>query len=254
MTTRIRFFGVAGYEIVTPNGKHILVDPFIDSSPLCPVKSEELERVDLILVSHAAYDHFGDAEAIARRTGAPIVCPSDVFAFLRQKGLPESQLRATIWGLPTQVAEVMILPVECHHWSHLTLPNGQYASGVPMGFIIHASPTCRFYHYGDTAIFSDLKLIGELHRPTIGALGITTPVELEEHDPCAGRIIGGEMSPREGALAAQWLGLETVLPCHYLNPDCADVHEFNRLLGAAAARGERVPKSVVLKPGDWITA
>ncbi len=254
MKTRIRFLGVAGYEIVTPDQKHILVDPFIDSSPLCPLKSTDLERVDLILVSHAAYDHFGDTEAIARRTGAPVVCTADIRAFLQQKGLPDSQLRATVWGLPTEVAGLRIVPVECHHWSHITLPNGQFATGVPMGFIIHASPTCRFYHYGDTAIFSDLKLIGELHRPPIGALGITTPVELDEHDPFAGRIVAGEMSPREGALAARWLGLETVLPCHYLNPDCDDVREFGRHLAEAAARGERVPRSIVLKPGDWIEA
>jgi hypothetical protein len=46
--------------------------------------------------------------------------------------------------------------------------------------------------------------------------------------------------------------LETVLPCHYINPDCEDVREFNRLLDEAKALGEKVPRSVVLKPGDWL--
>ena len=60
------------------------------------------------------------------------------------------------------------------------------------------------------------------------------------------------MSPYEGALAAQWLGLETVLPCHYLDADDPDVAEFERHLAALAAKGERVPRSVVMKPGDTI--
>ena len=89
MTTKIRFFGVAAYEIVTSKGQHILLDPFIDSNPGSPVKSTALERVDLIIVSHAAIDHLGDTEAIARRTGAPIICGGgEVKAYLTAKGIP----------------------------------------------------------------------------------------------------------------------------------------------------------------------
>jgi L-ascorbate metabolism protein UlaG (beta-lactamase superfamily) len=62
MTTHIRFFGVAAYEIVTSQGQHILIDPFLDDNPGSPIKSEELEQVDLVLVSHAAFDHLGDAD------------------------------------------------------------------------------------------------------------------------------------------------------------------------------------------------
>jgi L-ascorbate metabolism protein UlaG (beta-lactamase superfamily) len=76
--TKIRFFGVAAYEIVTNAGHRILLDPYVDDNPGSPVKSHELERVDLILVSHAAFDHLGDTEAIAKRTGAPVVCGGEV--------------------------------------------------------------------------------------------------------------------------------------------------------------------------------
>jgi L-ascorbate metabolism protein UlaG (beta-lactamase superfamily) len=74
MSTQIRFFGVAAYEIITSRGQHLLIDPFLDENPGSPVKANQLEQVDLIIVSHAAFDHFGDTEAIARRTGAPIIC------------------------------------------------------------------------------------------------------------------------------------------------------------------------------------
>jgi L-ascorbate metabolism protein UlaG (beta-lactamase superfamily) len=250
MTARIRFFGVAAYEIVTSGGKHILIDPFLDDNPGSPIKSHELGQVDLVLVSHAAVDHLGDTEAIARRTGAPVICGGEVKAYLTARGIPAGQIRATTWGIAVEVAGIRIQPVECHHWSQIQMPDCTYASGVPMGFVVYAAPDVRFYHYGDTALFSDLRLIAELYAPTIGCVGIANPVEILSRFDMPGRMLTAEMSPREGALAAQWLGLATVLPCHYINPDCDDVREFEAYLGEAQARGERVPKSLVLKPGD----
>ena len=248
--TRIRFFGVAAYELVTSAGQHILLDPFLDENPGSPVKSSELERVDLIIVSHAAPDHLGDTEAIARRTGAPVICGGEVKAYLTAKGIPPTQIRATTWGIAVEVAGIKVQPVECHHWSQLKMPGGTFASGVPMAFVVYADPGVRFYHYGDTAIFSDMKLQAELYQPTIGCIGIANPVEILHRWPMPGRMLTAEMSPREGALAAQWLGLETVLPCHYINPECGEVREFHEHLTAAKNRGERVPNSIVLKPGD----
>ena len=250
MSTSIRFFGVAGYEIVTSQGQHLLLDPFLDGNPGSPVRSADLEQVDLIIVSHAAFDHLGDTEAIARRTGAPIICGGEVKAYLTAKGIPAEQVRATTWGIAVEVAGITVQPVECHHWSQIQMPDGSYASGVPMGFVVYADPDVRFYHYGDTALFSDLKLIGELYQPTIGCLGIANPIEVLSRVTGPGRLLTAEMSPREGALAAQWLGLQTVLPCHYIDPDCPEVREFEAHLYQAQERGEKVPASVVLRPGD----
>lgn len=252
MKTAIKFLGVAGYEIVTGQGLRILIDPFLDHNPGAPFKSHDLERVDLICVSHAAFDHLGDTEAIAKRTGAPVICGGEVKAYLMAKGLPAEQLRATVWGIAVEVAGIKVQPVECHHWSQIKMPNGTLASGVPMGFVIYADPGVRFYHYGDTAIFSDLKLIGELYRPTIGCVGIANPVEILHHVSGPGRMLTAEMSPREGALAAQWLALDTVLPCHYIDPDSDDVREFDCHLDEARKRGEYVPRSLVLKPGQCV--
>ena len=250
-TTRIRFFGVAAYEIVTRDGRHILVDPFLDDNPGSPVRSHELERVDLIVVSHAAFDHLGDTAPIAKRTGAPVVCGGEVRAWLAAHGVPADQVRATTWGIKVEVAGVPVQPVECHHWSQIRMPDGTFASGVPMAFVIEADPGVRFYHYGDTAIFSDMKLQAELYKPTIGAVGIANPQEILHRNPMPGRMVTGEMSPREGALAAEWLGLSTVLPCHYITVD-DDVAEFERCLQAARGAGRTVPRSIVLRPGEWV--
>jgi L-ascorbate metabolism protein UlaG (beta-lactamase superfamily) len=253
MPARIRFLGVAAYEIVTEKEQHILLDPYLDDNPGSPIRSDALERVDLILVTHAAFDHLGDAEAIARRTGAPVVCGGEVKAFLTARGIPASQVRATTWGIAVEVAGMRVQPVECRHWSQILMPDGHLVSGVPMGFVVHLDERYRFYHYGDTALFSDLRLIAELYRPTIGCVGVSQPCEIVGQVSGPGRMLTGEMSPREAAIAARWLGLETVLPCHYINPDHADVREFESHLGDARARGERVPRSVVLRPGEEFT-
>ncbi|MEJ2600494.1 MAG: MBL fold metallo-hydrolase [Anaerolineales bacterium] len=250
MTTQIRFLGVAAYEIVTSRGQHILIDPFLDDNPGSPIRSSDLDRVDLVLVSHGAFDHLGDAPAIAQRTGSPVVCGGEVKALMTGMGIPSQQVRATTWGIAVEVAGIRVQPVECHHWSQVQLPDGSLASGVPMGFVVYADPGVRFYHYGDTAIFSDLRLIAELYQPTIGCVGITQPEEILPRVIGPGNILTGEMSPREGALAAQWLGLDTVLPCHYIDPNCNEVSEFQLHLEAAQSRGETIPEVVVLKPGE----
>ena len=94
--TKFRFLGVAAYEIITSKGQHILVDPFLDENPGSPIKSA------------AAPDHLGDTEAIARRTGAPIICGGEVKAYLMAKGIPGTQIRATTWGIAVEVAEIKV--------------------------------------------------------------------------------------------------------------------------------------------------
>lgn len=63
------------------------------------------------------------------------------------------------------------------------MPDGTLASGVPMAFVVYADENVRFYHYGDTAIFSDMKLQAELYKPTIGAIGIANPQEIPNRNP-----------------------------------------------------------------------
>ncbi len=251
-TTRIRFLGVAAYEIVTRAGLRILMDPFLDENPGCPVKSDAFETVDLVIVSHAAFDHLGDTDKIALRYGCPVIAGGEVRAWLEAKGVPPTQVRATTWGIRVKVAGIEVQPVECHHWSQIKLPNGNLISGVPMAFVVYADENVRFYHYGDTAIFSDMRLQAQLYAPTIGCVGIANPQEILHRNPMPGEMLTGEMSPYEGLLAAQWLGLGTVLPCHYCNPDDDDVRAFMHHHAEAKARGEKVPEAIVMNPGDWL--
>lgn len=236
MSTRLTFLGAAGYEIVSPTHR-ILIDPFLSENPRAPYSPDELEAPDVILVSHAAFDHYGDTPAIARRTGAPVVCDTAVRAMLIEEGVSGDQVQATTWGIVTEVAGVVVRPVECHHWSSGTLSDGRQVVGNPMAFIVETEPGVRIYHYGDTSVF-DMRLIGELYRPTVGLLGCTVPHELLERVPGPGRFLTGEMDPDEAARVAEMLGLKIAVACHYLERD-DEVERFCELVPKYDSTGAR---------------
>jgi L-ascorbate metabolism protein UlaG (beta-lactamase superfamily) len=247
VTTSLRFLGVAGYEIESPAGR-ILIDPFLRDSPVAPCSPDDLAPPDLILVSHAAGDHLGDTPEIALRTGAPVVCSADVRLILMDRGVPETQIQATVWGVVVEVAGIEVRPVEAHHWSAGTLSDGTPVSGVPLAFIVECEPGVRVYHYGDTAIF-DMRLIGELYKPTVGLIGCTVPNELNEGLPSAGRILTGELTPREAAMVVEMLGVNVAIACHYLQRN-EDVNEFLRL--ADSPPGEKQRTVLAPNVGDTI--
>jgi len=247
MTTRLTFLGVAGY-LVEGAGQKILIDPYLTGSPVAPFGTDALPVPDVILVSHAAFDHLGDTAEIARRSGAPVVCGADTRALLIEQGIPPTQLRATVWGIVVEVGGVVVRPVESHHWSSARLENGATISGVPLGFIVEPERDVRVYHFGDSAIFGDMRLIGELYRPTIGILGCTQPKPLLARDASAGRVVTGEMSPAEAALAAEFLGVGLAVASHYADPDDDDVLEFLRLVPEHDSTGTRA--AIALEPGQ----
>jgi L-ascorbate metabolism protein UlaG (beta-lactamase superfamily) len=256
MSTRLTFLGVAGYDIVGPSFR-VLIDPFLLEAPNAPVSPDELETPDVILVSHAAPDHLGDTAEIAKRTGAPVVCDGGVTRILIARGVPADSIRATVWGIPVEVGGVVVRPVECHHWSAGELSDGTSVVGTPLAFIVETEPGVRIYHYGDTCVF-DMRLIGELYRPTVGLLGCTVPYELTKFAPGPGRLLGGEMDADEAARVAEMLGLELAVACHYCEPDEA-VERFLELVahydtsGARRAVAPKVGETLVLEPGGAYT-
>jgi L-ascorbate metabolism protein UlaG (beta-lactamase superfamily) len=241
MSTSFRFFGAAGFEIVGSEHR-VVVDPFLTGNPFAPIGPEEVDRPDVILVTHAAFDHLGDAAVIARRTGAPVVCSGDVRHLLMDDGVPGEQIQSTVWGVVVRVGGVVVRPVECHHWSMAVRRNGQVITGVPLAFIFEPEPGIRVYHYGDTSYF-DMRFIGELYGPTVGLLGCSQPYELEIPEPHAGEELTGEMGPDEAARAADMLGVELAVACHYFTHN-ADTTEFL----AAAARHDSSGRRQVLAP------
>lgn len=254
MSTRLTYHGAASFEIVGPTHR-LLIDPFLSQNPMAPCGPDDLETPDVILVSHAAFDHYGDTASIAKRTGAPVVCDAAVRAMLIDEGVSPDQVSATTWGIVVEVAGVQIRPVECHHWSSGTLSDGRQVVGNPIAFIVETEPGVRIYHYGDTCVF-DMRLIGELYRPTVGLLGCTLPRELAHLIPGPATFLTGEMDADEAARTAEMLGLELAVACHYLAKD-AQVERFLELVPKYDTSGRReavapeVGQTLVVDGSGW---
>ncbi len=161
MATEIYFLGGAAYRILNNEGTIILIDPFLEENPVSPIKIRDLKRVDLILVTHLAFDHMGDTEELAKTFGCSVCCGPEVRYLLMRKGVDSDQLRAMCWGLQLVEAGVRVRSVASMHTSAAVLEDGQFISGPPMGFIIYADPGVRIYHSGDSdspiCLFTDYQ-------------------------------------------------------------------------------------------------
>jgi L-ascorbate metabolism protein UlaG (beta-lactamase superfamily) len=251
MPVSIRFLGTAAFQITTANGKRILIDPYLDENPVSPIKVVDLECLDLLLVTHAAYDHLGNAEAILRRfPDLPLVCGADVRGYLMYRGIDGKRLRAVPWGMMVEEAGVRIRPVESRHWSYIQTDDGRTFSSIPLGFIVYAGEGHSVYHSGDTALFSDLKLIGELYQPTVGLINVGVPREHRGAEHGVPVYLTGEMDAREAAMACRWLGVRYAVPCHHDDPELPEIVRFKELLTEGRRSDEDAPKPVILSPGE----
>jgi len=215
----VRWFGHAAFE-VNIDGVKVLIDPWV-SNPLSNVKVDELKNIDLILVSHDHFDHLGDTVEVARKTGAQILSVPELSNYLKDQGL--NTIGMNIGGT-AEFKGLKITMTQAFHTS---------SRGSPVGYVIKGSES-SIYHTGDTGLFGDMKIIGELYKPKISLLPI-----------------GGyyTMGINEALVAVELIKPETVIPMHYNTFPVikADVEKFKEL---TAGKGV---KCIVLKPGESYT-
>jgi L-ascorbate metabolism protein UlaG (beta-lactamase superfamily) len=163
---QVRWYGHATFEITSPGGTRILIDPFITGNPTTPDSLKNLTQFNgagkpaAILVSHAHSDHSADAMAIAQATGAPVISIAEWVGTL---GLPESQSLGGNVGGTFKVGDVKVHLVPAMHSSD---------PGRPLGFVLEFANGRTLYHTGDTWIFGDMALIQEMYHPDIILLGV----------------------------------------------------------------------------------
>lgn len=248
MSVTVQFFGYSGYKIITEAGKHVVIDPYLNDNPVAPLKATDLDQVDLLLITHNAYDHFGDSPEIINKFRCPVICAKDVVHTLTTiHNIDPDLTRVTIWGMAMEVIGVPVRPIESHHWSFGVTPDNQLISGPAMGFIIEASKDIRIYHPGDTALTLDMKVWGELYQPNVGLIHVTLPENSLPHMEC---YKCGELTGYEALLASQWLGLKHIIASHYVDPDSEDVKKFTSLMEHVAAANGYNPEVSVMKPGE----
>jgi len=216
-------------------GKHkLLVDPFLDDSPTAPVKAAEVEA-DFVVVSHGHFDHIADAAPIAQRTGATVVANFEVGEWLKNQkvggqGVAEEKIEQMNPGGEISLPFGKIKLTVAHHSS--SMPDGSYG-GVACGLLFDF-PDARIYFACDTALFSDMSLIG--------AAGINLAVL-----PIGDRFT---MGPADSVEATKLLTPEQVAPCHY---NTWPPIEQDAAAWARAICGQTGAQPVTPEPGETIT-
>lgn len=158
MDIEVTWLGHGTWSLVapTPQGKRtILIDPFLNDSPTAPVKADQV-AADYILISHGHFDHVSDAAAIARRTGALVISNFEICTWLGKQGIDRTHPHNLGGGSTHDFGRVQL--TLAHHSS--MLPDGSYG-GNPSGFLLWIDGR-KLYFACDTALFYDMKLIGEL--------------------------------------------------------------------------------------------
>lgn len=183
------YYGHASFLLDDGTSK-VLTDPFLTGNPLAAIQADEVE-CDYILLTHAHGDHLGDAPAIAKRTGAMVLGIPEVLDVCLQA---ESDIKTHGMNIGGSVK----LPFGKVRMT-MALHSSGVAGGIACGYVIHIGDI-NVYFAGDTALFSDMKLIGQKDPLDYAVLPIGDNYT---------------MGLEDAALAAQWLNTKNVIPIHY---------------------------------------
>lgn len=204
----------------------VLIDPFLTGNPKAAAKPEEVE-CDIVCVTHGHFDHLGDALTIARRTGAVVACIVEMSSYLER-----CEVRSTGFNLggTVRIRDTHITMVPAFHSSSIGAPGLEFSAAMATGMVIDSGKVV--YHAGDTCVFGDMKLIGDLYKPEVALLPI-----------------GGfyTMDPKQAALATKLLRPKTVVPMHYGTwPQIEqDPKEFERMVRKSTKADVRI-----MAPGE----
>lgn len=223
------WLGHATFLLRSPGGKRILFDPWVTGNPSAPESAKKIGELDLILITHGHADHTGDAVSIGRSSGAQVVAPYEVASWLGQKGL--KNVTGMNPGGTLKALGLSMTMVPAVHSSSVEEDGKVIYLGVATGYIVTFEDGVTIYFAGDTSVFGDMRLIGEMYRPTLAFLPI-------------GDLY--TMGPEQAAKACELLGVKRVVPMHY--------GTFPALTGTPASLRALVePRGVEvleLKPGE----
>lgn len=200
--SKIRLLGHASFQLTTPEGNIILIDPWFTGNPALPAGYEIPGKIDLILITHGHRDHL-DAKIIDLiRTRSPKVIANPIVRlFLQEQGVPEHVFEPMNAGGTVSVLNTKVTMTNAFHFAQVNLPDGKIGyTHAANGFIVWMSDDVSVYYAGDTSVFGDMALLGEIYEPDIAIL------------PIGDRFT---MGPLEAAFAIRLLKVKHVIPCHY---------------------------------------
>jgi L-ascorbate metabolism protein UlaG (beta-lactamase superfamily) len=219
----IRFLGHACFEL-TDGETRVLIDPFLTGNPKAAAEASEVDPTHIFL-THGHPDHYGDIVDIAKRTGAQVVTIMEIAKELSDAGVEnvsDPNLGGTI-----EFDDLWVRLVPAWHTS--TTPNG--TASVPAGMVVGLGGKV-VYHLGDTALFSDLRLVGERNPVDVALMCIGGHYTMDRHD---------------AVTAAGLVGATTVIPCHY---DTFPPVETDSQAFKADVEAQTSSKVELLAPGE----
>lgn len=227
----ITWFGHSTFLLRTPGGTRVLLDPWFTGNPSCPDAMKKPPKADVILASHGHFDHIEDLILSARDSNAPVVGIFELCDWLGRKGI-QNTLPMNKGGSQT-VAGLRVTMTDARHSSGF-VDNGQMVyMGEPAGYVLTLEDGRTIYYSGDTCLFGDMKLIGDIYKPEIAFL------------PIGDRFT---MDPAAAAKACELLGVRQVVPMHW--------GTFPLLTGTPGELKTLVPRGVEvleLEPGQTAT-
>ncbi|WKZ57057.1 MAG: metal-dependent hydrolase [Bdellovibrionota bacterium] len=194
----VRYLGHSAVFLEGSSGV-IAIDPWLSSNPSCPAEYRSPKRIDLIVLSHGHSDHASDAAQLAKQTGAKIAATFELACLLQSEGVPSGQLVMMNKGGTVNMGKLSVSLTQAFHSSSYDTSDGPRYAGEPCGVVVRDGRH-SFYHSGDTALFSDMTLIGTRYKPSIAFV-------------CIGDVF--TMGPSEAAQAVHMLGAKVAVPIHY---------------------------------------
>ncbi|MFC1492208.1 metal-dependent hydrolase [Nitrospinota bacterium] len=229
----LTFHGQSTFLVETGGGKTIYIDPWLRENPRCPEELKTPRKADLICLTHGHRDHTSDVMSVFEANPCPVAGHMDLIrAIARHHDLGEYASPMGKGGT-VDFGGVQLTLTHALHGSSYG-PGGDYA-GEPCGLILTFEDGKRIYHAGDTCLFSDMRLIGQLYEPDLCFL------------PIGDRAT---MGPAHAAIAAEFLGAKRVVPIHHSSlPLLTGTPE--EFVEEVSRRG-LATEVIVLKPGETI--
>lgn len=193
----ITWLGHAATKIGTPNGKTILIDPWLQENPSVPENLKRIDTLDLMLITHGHFDHMGDAVTVAKQTTPDVIANFEICHYLTAQGVQKCDGMNT--GGTVHWDGIDITMVDAIHSSGITVGNEILYGGTAAGYVLRFDNGFTLYHAGDTDVFESMKLIAK-HELDLAML------------PIGGHFT---MGPRGAAEAIRLLGVKRVIPIHY---------------------------------------
>jgi L-ascorbate metabolism protein UlaG (beta-lactamase superfamily) len=196
--TDATWIGHGTFKFRTTEDKVVIVDPWVMNNPVCPDAEKNPEQLDLVLVTHAHFDHIGDAVQLGKSLEPQTFAIFETAMWLGSKEVPN--VTGMNKGGTAEAEGLRFTMVHAVHSCGISDGDQILYGGEAAGYVIEFPGGLKIYYAGDTTVFSDMKIIGELYEPDIAFLPIGDFYT---------------MSPREAAYAVKLLGTKSVVPMHY---------------------------------------